>query len=149
MQSITTKRPRGLILVIILEVLVGLLSVVGGVTSLSLPDLPQPQGLGFLQFLSPVLPIVMILLGVFFFILSYGLWKGYGWSWTLSIVFEIVHIIADIGFIASRSFAVDKIVGLVFILGILYYLTRPGVRAYFGKGGSLSQRSSLQQNRKK
>jgi hypothetical protein len=95
--------------------------------------LPLPQGLGFLQILAPVLPIVMITLGIFFLILCYGLWRSYRWAWTLTIVFEIVHIIADIGFIASRSFAIDKMVGLVFILGTLYYLLRPNVRAYFGK----------------
>ena len=135
MKSMTTTRPRGLILVIVLQVLVGLLSIVGGVTSASLSGLPLPQGLGFLQVLAPVLPIVMIVLGVFFLILSYGLWRGYGWAWTLTIVFEVIHIVADIGFIASRSFALDKIIGLVFILGTLYYLLRPRVREYFGKGG--------------
>ena len=126
-------RPRGLIVVIVLEVLVGLLSIVGGITSLSLHNLPLPQGLGFLQVLAPVLPIVMISLGVFFLILCYGLWRGYRWAWLLTIIFEIVHILVDIGFIASRSFALDKIIGLILIIATLYYLLRPKVRAYFNK----------------
>ncbi|GAC1645794.1 MAG: hypothetical protein NVS4B12_12160 [Ktedonobacteraceae bacterium] len=135
----TITRPRGLILVILVEALLGVLSLVGGVTSLSLHSLPQPQGLGFLQVLAPVLPSVMIVLGMFFLVLCFGLWMGYRWAWTMTIIFELVHIIADIGFIASRSFAVDKIIGLIIIIGTLYYLTRPTVRAYFHTTGLPSQ----------
>jgi hypothetical protein len=136
------SRPRGLILVVILEVLVGLLSLLGGITALFLHNLPQAQGLGFLQILAPVLPLVEISLGIFFLILSYGLWRGYRWAWMLTIIFEIVHIIADIGFIASRSFALDKIIGLALILATLYYLLRPNVRAYFSKARANGVRSS-------
>ncbi len=76
------------------------------------------RGLGFLQVLAPVLPLVVIALGVFFLVVSWGLWKGLGWAWLLAIV-------------ASRSFSMDKLVGLVVILGILAYLSRPRIRAYF------------------
>lgn len=133
-------RPRGLILVILVEGLLGLLSLVGGITASSLHTLPQPQGLGFLQVLAPVLPGVMIVLGIFFLTLCFGLWMSYKWAWTLTIIFELIHIVADIGFIASRSFAIDKIVGLIIIVGTLYYLTRPTVRAYFHTTNSPSQR---------
>lgn len=131
-----TARPRGLAVVVVLEVLVGVLSIVGGIVSLAAGHLAQPQGLGFLQPLAPVFPVVLIGIGVFFVAVSYGLWRGYGWAWTLSISFQIVHIVADIGFVAARSFTLDKIIGLAVILGILVYLTRPQVRAYFGKGGT-------------
>ena len=46
-------------------------------------------------------------------ILPYGLIKGRGWAWTLGGIF----------------FALSIPIGLVF----LYYLTRPHVKAYFGK----------------
>ncbi|HLG65022.1 MAG TPA: hypothetical protein VKY19_24005 [Ktedonosporobacter sp.] len=132
MASIAPTRPRGLIIVIIIQVLTGLLSFVGGVTATFLfSHLPPPQGLGFLQILAPVFPMVMTFLGIFFFITSYALWKGYKWGWTATIVFNIIHIVVDFGFIAARSFSADKIVGLVFIVGTLLYLFLPGVRAYF------------------
>ncbi|HEY8745152.1 MAG TPA: hypothetical protein VIU62_18840 [Chloroflexota bacterium] len=67
---------------------------------------------------------------------GYGLWRGLAWAWTLALVFETIHVVADIGFIADRSFAVDKLVGMVIILCSLAYLTRPGVRAYFAKAGA-------------
>jgi hypothetical protein len=128
------KRPPGLIAVIAVQVLAGSLSLIGGIVPSAFSLTSHMQGLGFLQFLAPVLPSVLIFLGVFYLSLSYGLWKGYSWAWVASIGFEIVHIVADIGFIASRSFAIDKFVGLVVILLMLWYLLRPGVRAYFGKG---------------
>lgn len=128
------KRPRGLIVVICVQVLAGLLSLLGGIVPSAFSLTGQAQGLGFLEFLAPVLSIVLIVLGVFYLGLSYGLWKGYGWAWVATIVFILVHIVADIGFVASRSFAIDKLVGLVAIGLILWYLLRPGVREYFGKG---------------
>ncbi len=128
-------RPRGIAVVVALQVLLGIFSIVGGIGSLSAPNLAQPQGLGFLQALAPVFPLVLIVVGVFFLVVSYGLWRGYGWAWTLTIAFDIIHIVADIGFVVSRSFALDKVIGLAVILGMLFYLTRPRVRAYFGKGG--------------
>lgn len=89
-----------------------------------------------MQPLAPVFPVVLIVIGSFLLLLSAGLWRGYGWAWTATISFELVHIVADIGFIAARSFAVDKIIGLAVILGLLTYLTRRNVRAYFGKARS-------------
>ena len=134
MKSFT--RPRGLIAIIIVQVLAGLLSLIGGIVPLAFSLTAQSQSLGFLQFLAPVLSIVLIVLGVFYLGLSYGLWKGYGWAWVATIVFILVHIVADIGFVASRSFALDKVIGLAVILAILWYLLRPRVRAYFGKRNS-------------
>jgi lysylphosphatidylglycerol synthetase-like protein (DUF2156 family) len=131
MKSLT--RPHGLIAVIIVQVLVGLLSLLGGIVPSAFAIASQAQGLGFLQFLAPVLPLVLILLGIFYLGLSYGLWKGYRWAWVASIVFILVHIVADIGFVASRSFALDKLIGLAIILAILWYLLRQNVRAYYGK----------------
>ncbi len=125
-------RPRGLGAVVAADVALGLLGITGGVGSLlAAGDLPRPQGLGFLQPLAPVFPAVLVVLGAFFLVTSVGLWRGRRWAWTATLAFEIVHIVADIGFIADRSFALDKLVGLVVIVVILVYLTRPSVRAYF------------------
>jgi len=130
-------RPRRLAAVVAADVVLGLLGITGGVGSLlAAGALPQPQGLGFLQPLAPVFPLVLIILGAFLLVTSVGLWHGWRWALTATLVFEIVHIVADIGFIADRSFAVDKLVGLALIVAILVYLTRPSVRAYFGRTGS-------------
>lgn len=127
-------RPRGLAVVVTVDVLLGLLSTVGGLGALAATAVVSAESLGFLQILAPVLALVLIAFGVFFLVISYGLWRGNGWAWTAAIVFAIAHVIADVGFAASRSFALDKFIGLAVLLGTLYYLTRPRVRAYFGNG---------------
>lgn len=132
-------RPKGLIFVIIVQVLAGLLSLIGGLVPSAFSLNAHSANLGFLQFLAPVLSTVLIILGGFYLTLSYGLWKGYSWAWTSNIAFIFVHIVADIGFVASRSFALDKFVGLVILLAFLWYLLRPGVRAYFSKSYATAQ----------
>lgn len=131
MKSLT--RPCGLIAISGIQSLAGILSLVGGIVPSVFGLTAQSQNLGFLQFLAPVLSIVLIVLGVFYLSLSYGLLKGYRWAWIANVVFILVHMVADIGFVASRSFAIDKFVGLVVIGLMLCYLLLPGVRAYFGK----------------
>jgi len=134
MKSLT--RPRGLIVISIVLCLAGILSLIGGIIPSVFSLSSQTLNLGFLQFLAPLLPIVLIVLGVFYLGLSYGLWKGYRWAWAANVVFILIHIVVDIGFVASRSFAIDKVVGLVIIVSMLGYLLLPGVRAYFGKGNA-------------
>lgn len=132
-------RPRGVGVVATIDVVMGGLSVLGGLSSVATGWTPvtAPTGLGFLQFLAPELPALLFGIGAILLLQGYGLWRGLAWAWTLAVVFESIHVIADIGFIADRSFAVDKLVGLVIILGSLAYLTRPGVRAYFVKAGAV------------
>jgi len=80
---------------------------------------PELTGLGFLQPLAPMFPAVEVVLGSFFMLISYGLFRGKRWAWRANIGFELVHIVADIGFIAGRSFGLDKIIGLGIIFVIL------------------------------
>jgi hypothetical protein len=140
------KQPKGLMVIIFFQVLAGLLSLIGGIIPSVFSMSAQTQNLGFLQFLAPFLSIVLIVLGIFYLGLSFGLWKGYRWAWTASVVFILVHSVADIGFVASRSFAIDKFVGLVIIGLMLRYLFLPGVRAYFGKGQRKDGSSALSTN---
>ena len=67
---------------------------------------------------------VIIAIGIVSFIVAYGLLKGMGWAWTLTVVLSIISIATgNIGGIIS-----------IIISGIiLYYLYRPHVKAYFGK----------------
>ena len=133
--TIQRLRPRGVGVVATIDLIMGGLSVLGGLSAVTTGWTPvaAPTGLGFLQVLAPELPALLLGIGVILLVQGYGLWRGLAWAWTLAVVFETIHIVADIGFIADRAFALDKVVGLVIILGSLAYLTRPGVRTYFGK----------------
>ena len=78
--------------------------------------------------------IVTIILGMLSFVVAYGLLKGLGWAWTLTIVLSIVSIVLNAISIASGNFG--GIISIIISAVILYYLYRPHVKTYFGKGST-------------
>jgi uncharacterized membrane protein (UPF0136 family) len=80
---------------------------------------------------------ILIAIGIFSFVVAYGLLKGKSWAWTLTVVLSIISIVVDIiAIVTTGSFF--NIISLVISGIILYYLYRPHVKAYFGKGVSPS-----------
>ncbi len=79
-----------------------------------------------------VIGIVIIAIGLYRSLLPYGLLKGIGWAWTAAVILSIISIILN-----SISIAMGNTGGIISI-GIsgviLYYLHRPHVKEYFGKG---------------
>lgn len=126
-------QPFGVKVVAALQGGIGGLSLIGGLGALAGGTAFAPTGLGFLQVLAPVLPVAMIGIGAVQLAMAIGLVRGLKWAWTLAVAFEVVHTLADVGFVMDRSFAVDKFVGLIIILGSLAYLLRQGVRDYFSR----------------
>lgn len=56
----------------------GTLSVLGGLSSLGTGWGRDAAGLGFLQFLAPVLPQAMVVIGALQLVLGYGIWARAG-----------------------------------------------------------------------
>ena len=95
-----------------------------------------------------VLGAVLLIIGIGYLIMSYGLLKGKGWAWTITIILTIISIVIQIisGFTNSivmtsitnhqnsiLSGFVGQIIGIAINIIILYYLYRPHVKAFFGK----------------
>lgn len=91
---------------------------------------------------------IVLAVGVGYLIVSYGLLKGKGWAWIITVILTIIAIGVQIvsGITASMfnaSFIDDtnsfvtgiiaQIVGIAINGVILYYLYRPNVKAFFGK----------------
>ena len=91
---------------------------------------------------------IVLAIGVGYLIVSYGLLKGKGWAWIITVILTIIAIAVQIvsGITASMfnaSFIDDtnsfvtgiiaQIVGIAINGVILYYLYRPNVKAFFGK----------------
>ncbi len=74
---------------------------------------------------------VFLILGILDLVMGIGFFSGKGWAWTLGMIVAILNIIGGIGeiFVAPAT----GVVWLVIWIGILYYVTRPRVKAYFGK----------------
>ncbi|HYZ58046.1 MAG TPA: hypothetical protein VE544_00205, partial [Nitrososphaeraceae archaeon] len=101
---------------------------------------------------------VMVAIGIVSFIVAYGLLKGMGWAWTVTIVLSIISIALSVIAIATVHALVWLGTGIILpaetinpspppppfgaisiiIISsvIIYYLYRPNVKAYFGKAAA-------------
>ncbi|MEW6605108.1 MAG: hypothetical protein AB1351_10550 [Thermoproteota archaeon] len=75
---------------------------------------------------------VMLALAVLSFVVAYGLLKGRSWAWMLTVILAIISIAVNAISIATGN--LGGIVSVIISGVILYYLYRPHVKAYFGKG---------------
>lgn len=70
------------------------------------------------------------------FVVAWGLLKGKGWAWTVTIILSVISIVMGIISLVAGNFGsiINIIIGGIIIGGIIiYYLYRPHVKAYFGK----------------
>jgi len=81
--------------------------------------------------------IVLLALAIVSFIVAYGLLKGRGWAWTATIILSIISIVWNAITIATAA-NFGGIISIIIDAIIIYYLYRPHVKAYFGKGVSPS-----------
>jgi hypothetical protein len=81
--------------------------------------------------------VVLLAISIASFVVAYGLLKGLGWAWTVTVILSIISIVSNAISIATGNIA--AIISIIISGIILYYLYRPHVKAYFGKGVSQSQ----------
>lgn len=80
--------------------------------------------------------VIFLIFAIVCFGLGYGYLKGIGLAWTLGIIFAVLSIIGEIiNPIIDRSLdtLVSSIIGIIIPLIIIYYLTRPQIKEFFGK----------------
>lgn len=102
----------------------------------------------FLGGVGIVIGAIVLAVGIGYLVVSYGLLKGKGWAWIITVILTIIAIAVQIvsGVPASMfdaSFVDDtnsfvtgiiaQIVGIAINGVILYYLYRPNVKAFFGR----------------
>jgi hypothetical protein len=80
---------------------------------------------------------VLVALAIVSFIVAYGLLKGRGWAWTVTLILSIISIVWNAITIATAA-NFGGIISIIISAVIIYYLYRPHVKAYFGKGVSPS-----------
>ncbi len=86
---------------------------------------------GIAGMLIGILGAVFIVLGVAYFFVAWGLLKGKPWAWTVTLILTIIDMAMGLISIITNPLS---IIGLIINGIILYYLFRPHVKAYFGKG---------------
>jgi len=139
------KRPTGVTVLAILEILGGLAGLVGGAALIGVAALvsssnfatlyPQLAGIGSVSTLLYALGALALIFGILGLVLGIGFLGGKGWAWTLGIVVGILNIVVSIAETAI-GFS-SNIIGIIFPIIIIYYLMRPHVKAFFGKGPAM------------
>jgi hypothetical protein len=134
-------RPLGVTILTILQVISGIGDIALGALLIFVYVVFAALG-GLLAIALLVLGVVAIGLGIFSFVLAYGLWAGKGWAWVLSIVGAILGLIFGVlslvVSLVSGGLTLEEIAELVPIilyLLILVYLSTRNVRAFFGRAG--------------
>jgi hypothetical protein len=172
--SQSMKRPFGITIIAILAIVSGVVLIFGGLSSLvsgaffasiSIENVlteiqqqeQQPQTLdvaelhALVQLLgssSIVMGAIVLVIGIGYLVVAYGLFKGREWARTIIVILTTISIIVQIVFIITTSMLntamhhdantslyhlVDQIIGIAINGIILYYLYRPSVKEYFKK----------------
>jgi uncharacterized membrane protein (DUF2068 family) len=74
---------------------------------------------------------VLIAIGIGYLFVSWGLLKGRGWAWTVTLILSFIGIVFSIISLAGGNFF--SIINLIINVAIVYYLYKPQSKAFFGK----------------
>jgi uncharacterized membrane protein HdeD (DUF308 family) len=74
---------------------------------------------------------ILIAIGIAYLVVSYGLMKGRGWAWSITIILSYINIVFSIIAIVSGNFF--SIFQLIISGLIVFFLYRSGSRAFFNK----------------
>lgn len=77
--------------------------------------------------------ILTLVLGVIYFAIALGCFKGWGWVWWVAILFSIVNIGLNVYDMYMDDFAewLAPVIGILISLLILWYLFTPKVKRWF------------------
>ena len=129
------NRPFGVTVLAILWILealgaFGVAAIIGTLTAYLETMIGGAIGTEFITTIGSAVTVVAVIFGIIYLLIAYGLWTGQGWAWILSVIFAILGVIGGI----IGLIGIVGIVPLVINIIILYYLYRPHVKAFFGKG---------------
>ena len=127
-------RPTGVAVLAILDFIVGILALLGGVfiAALGGSGLLALYGYGFFSGFVAAIGGVIIIIGIFAIIVGWGMWSGKEWAWILAIILYALGALS--GLISLAGGNVGSVLGLLIDALLLWYLFRPHVKAFFGRG---------------
>jgi len=125
MQPIRAKpsRPKGVIALSILAMLIGVFGIVGGAGLLSNANTT----------LACLDALLAIAIGAFYAAAGIGFLPGKGWAWTLGISVSVISLVVSV--VEHPAVHAYGIPGAIVAIITIAYLTRSWVKAFFGKKG--------------
>ena len=119
-------RPLGVTIIAILTIIGGIGLLASGIAAVvATPFLSDMGGL------SAGIGAALIVLGIAYFVMAYGLWKGKGWAWTITLVLSFIGIAFGIASIVTGN--IGAVFHLIINIIVVYYLYKPNVKMFFGK----------------
>jgi hypothetical protein len=143
MSTTSKTRPTGVTIIAILNVISGIVMLAGGVGLAAIGSIlptmttldPNASGqlavAGLLGVGGIAVGGILIILGIISFVVAWGLLKGKGWAWNVTLILSIISIVIGIISLVAGNFG--SIVNIIIAGIIIYYLYRPHVKAFFGK----------------
>jgi hypothetical protein len=145
------RRPLGVTVIGILEVLAGIIGILGSITIFFASGISGAVAGGFAGGVAGfaagffiggfALLVALITLAV-----GFGLLRGSGWAWTVAVIISFINLLIGIidiaggsirslsvGFLGSTAGLFGAIGTIVISLIVLIYLYRPNVKGFFGK----------------
>lgn len=152
MQSASKSRPRGVTIAATVNIIIGVAGLFFGIGFIaqdavlhplieSAFDLPR-QNLSAEQASTPGFGIALgaafVPLAIVSFIVANGLLKSRRWAWTATLVLSIISMVWYAFTVAIIPSNGGRTLGVIIGAVTIYYLYRPHVKAYFGKGARSS-----------
>ena len=122
----------GIILLSLLHILEAVVLFLAGLGLVAVAEFSRRHEFSIPHHFQGLLPLIggaLIAFALLCLVLAYGLWTGRRWAWIISIILSILVLIASI--LSLIRGGLGAVVTLVLDAIILYYLTRPRVRAFF------------------
>jgi len=127
------ERPFGVTILAVLAIIealgcFGMAALVGALFAMIEASVPEASGM--FAGIGLIVTAIAAIVGLIYLLIAWGLWTGQGWAWIVTLIFTILGLIGSV----IALIAIVGIVPLVINILMLYYLTRPHVKAFFGKG---------------
>jgi uncharacterized membrane protein HdeD (DUF308 family) len=154
MEQQQKHRPLGITIIAILTIIDGIAFLASGIAAVTIapflfgvdinnsnnnvPPVTGTSTLGsvtipdtLLLRMSVVTGVAILTLGIAYFVMTYGLLKGKGWAWTVTVVLCCIGIALGLVSVVNRH--LDGIFNILINAFIFYYIYRPYVKSFFGK----------------
>ena len=131
----SSSRPRNVAIIAIVEILLGIFALVGGIIHLTLGigGLTDFSGkdLTLTSQTATILQDVFTVEGIALLVAGYSVWAGKKWAWTITLAISIIGLVTSVAALAIQSAL--SIIGLIGNLVILALAMTKPVKAYFGR----------------
>ncbi len=127
------SRPTGITIIAVLVILGGVIGILVSLAIFAFSAFVASFGSTSIGSVGTIIGGVFLVFSLIWLAVGVGFLHGKGWAWILGMIVVVLSLIGSVGAVAIGQFS--AVGGLLWNGLLLYYLTRPRVKAFFGKGG--------------